>query len=57
MDQLVVQTVKESVSYFEHSPRHLARMRNLAPSPGGTSAAALYYLKKAGVRTVLLRAI
>jgi pyrroline-5-carboxylate reductase len=56
-EQLVVQTVKGSVAYFEHSPRHLARMRNQVTSPGGTSAAALYYLEKAGVRTALSRAI
>ena len=53
----MVQTVKGSVAYFEHSPRHLARMRNKVTSPGGTSAAALYYLEKAGVRTALSRAI
>ncbi len=56
-EQLVVQTVKGSVAYYEHSPRHLARLRNEVTSPGGTSAAALYYLEKAGLRTALSRAI
>jgi len=56
-EQLVVQTVKGSVAYYEHSPRHLARLRNEVTSPGGTSAAALYYLEKAGIRTALSRAI
>jgi pyrroline-5-carboxylate reductase len=56
-EQLVVQTVKGSVAYYEHSPRHLARLRNDVTSPGGTSAAALYYLEKAGFRTALSRAI
>ncbi len=56
-EQLVVQTVKGSVAYYEHSPRHLARLRNEVTSPGGTSAAALYYLDKAGFRTALSRAI
>jgi len=56
-EQLVVQTVKGSVAYYEHSPRHLARLRNEVTSPGGTSAAALYYLEKAGFRTALSRAI
>lgn len=56
-EQLVVQTVKGSVAFYEHSPRHLARLRNQVTSPGGTSAAALYYLEKAGVRTALSRAI
>jgi pyrroline-5-carboxylate reductase len=56
-EKLVVQTVRGSVSYYEYSPRHLARLRNEVTSPGGTSAAALYYLEKAGFRTALSRAI
>jgi pyrroline-5-carboxylate reductase len=56
-EQLVVETVKGSVAYYEHAPRHFARLRNLVTSPGGTSAAALYYLEKAGFRTALSRAI
>ncbi|MEX0788638.1 MAG: pyrroline-5-carboxylate reductase [Anaerolineales bacterium] len=56
-EQLVVQTVKGSVAFYEHSPSHLARLRNQVTSPGGTSAAALYYLEKAGFRTALSRAI
>ncbi len=56
-EQLVVQTVKGSVAFYEYSPRHLARLRNQVTSPGGTSAAALYFLEKAGVRTALSRAI
>ena len=56
-EQLVVQTVKGSVAFYEKSPSHLARLRNQVTSPGGTSAAALYYLEKAGFRTALSRAI
>ncbi|MBN2554435.1 MAG: pyrroline-5-carboxylate reductase [Anaerolineales bacterium] len=56
-EKLVVQTVKGSVAYYEDSPLHLARLRNKVTSPGGTSAAALYYLEKAGVRTAISRAI
>lgn len=56
-EQLVVQTVRGAVSYYDDSPRHLARLRNEVTSPGGTSAAALYYLEKAGFRTALSRAI
>jgi len=56
-EQLVVQTVKGSVAFYEHSPSHLARLRNQVTSPGGTSAAALYFLEKAGFRTALSRAI
>jgi pyrroline-5-carboxylate reductase len=36
---------------------HLARLRNQVTSPGGTSAAALYYLEKAGFRTAISRAV
>jgi pyrroline-5-carboxylate reductase len=56
-EELVIQTFKGSVAYYENSPRHLARLRNQVTSPGGTSAAALYYLEKAGVRTALSRAV
>ncbi|HMK08104.1 MAG TPA: pyrroline-5-carboxylate reductase [Anaerolineales bacterium] len=56
-EALVVQTVRGSVAFYESSPVHLARLRNQVTSPGGTSAAALYYLEKAGFRTALSRAI
>jgi pyrroline-5-carboxylate reductase len=57
--QLVVQTVRGSVDYYQKrdDPVHLARLRNQVTSPGGTSAAALYYLEKAGFRTAISRAI
>jgi pyrroline-5-carboxylate reductase len=58
-EQLVAQTVRGSVDYYQkrENPVHLARLRNQVTSPGGTSAAALYYLEKAGFRTALSRAI
>lgn len=56
-EQLVVQTLKGSVAFYESSPHHLARLRNEVTSPAGTTAAALYYLEKAGFRTALSRAI
>jgi pyrroline-5-carboxylate reductase len=56
-EQLVIQTVKGSVDFYEHSPSHLARMRNQVTSPGGTTAEALYYLEKAGFRTAISRAV
>ncbi|NIM93718.1 MAG: pyrroline-5-carboxylate reductase [Anaerolineales bacterium] len=56
-EELVVKTVAGSVAFYDHSPLHLARLRNQVTSPGGTSAAALYYLEKAGFRTALSRAI
>jgi pyrroline-5-carboxylate reductase len=56
-EQLVAQTVQGSVEFYSRTPVHLARLRNAVTSPGGTSAAALYYLEKAGFRTALSRAI
>jgi len=58
-EQLVTKTVKGSVNYFEKrdDPVHLARLRNQVTSAGGTTAAALYYLEKAGFRTAISRAI
>jgi pyrroline-5-carboxylate reductase len=56
-EQLVVQTLKGSVAFYETSPSHLARLRNEVTSPAGTTAAALYYLEKAGFRPAISRAI
>lgn len=58
-EQLVAQTVRGSVDYYtrDTDPVHLARLRNQVTSPGGTSAAALYYLEKAGFRTAISRAV
>jgi pyrroline-5-carboxylate reductase len=58
-ERLVAQTVRGSVDYYNQreDPVHLARLRNEVTSPGGTSAAALYYLEKAGFRTAISRAI
>ena len=56
-EQLVAKTVRGSVDYYRKRDVHLARLRNEVTSPGGTSAAALYYLEKAGFRTAISRAI
>jgi len=58
-EKLVAQTVSGSVDYFRtrDDPVHLARLRNQVTSSGGTTAAALYYLEKAGFRTAISRAI
>lgn len=58
-EQLVIQTVRGSVEYYlqRQDPAHLAKMRNDVTSPGGTTAAALYFLEKAGFRTAISRAI
>ena len=58
-EQLVAQTVRGSVDFYtkSSSASHLAYLRNQVTSPGGTSAAALYYLEKAGFRTAISRAV
>ena len=56
-EQLVLQTLRGSVEYYSQQKLHPAALRNQVTSPGGTSAAALYYLEKAGFRTAISRAV
>jgi len=56
-EQLVTQTILGSVSYYQKNGIHPAQLRNQVTSPGGTSAEALYYLEKAGIRTAISRAV
>ncbi len=56
-EQLVTQTLRGSLDYYEKRMAHPASLRNEVTSPGGTSAEALYYLEKAGFRTAISRAI
>jgi pyrroline-5-carboxylate reductase len=56
-ERLVTQTIRGSVDYSLNRNSHPAHLRNEVTSPGGTSAAALYYLEKAGFRTALSRAV
>jgi pyrroline-5-carboxylate reductase len=56
-EQLVLQTIKGSTTFYEQADRHPATLRNQVTSPGGTSAEALYYLEKAGFRTAISRAV
>lgn len=54
---LVIQTVLGSAKFAQQSDRHLAELRNMVTSPGGTSAEAIYQLEKGGMRTILSKAI
>jgi pyrroline-5-carboxylate reductase len=56
-EQLVLQTLRGSVEFAIRNKQHPASLRNQVTSPGGTSAAALYYLEKAGFRTAISRAV
>jgi pyrroline-5-carboxylate reductase len=56
-ERLVLQTMRGSVEYAEASGLHPAQLRNQVTSPGGTSAEAIYYMEKGGLRTVISRAV
>jgi pyrroline-5-carboxylate reductase len=56
-EELVLETLRGSVEYYSKKTSHPAQLRNEVTSSGGTSAAALYYLEKAGFRTAISRAI
>src|SRR6266852_1904863 len=56
-EELVLRTVEGSGAFARQSGRHLAELRNMVTSPGGTSAAAIYELEKGTLRTVLSRAV
>jgi pyrroline-5-carboxylate reductase len=56
-EELVLRTVEGSALFARQSGRHLAELRNMVTSPGGTSAAALYQLEKGALRTVLSKAV
>lgn len=55
-EEIVLQTVSGSVEFARHSGKHMAELRNMVTSPGGTSAEAIYQLEKGGLRTVLSKA-
>lgn len=54
---LVIQTVLGSARFAQQSDAHLAKLRNMVTSPGGTSAEAIYQMEKGGLRTVLSKAV
>ena len=55
-EEIVLQTVSGSVDFARHSGKHMAELRNMVTSPGGTSAEAIYQMEKGGLRTVLSKA-
>ena len=54
---IVLETLKGSVGFALQSDLHLAQLRNMVTSPGGTSAEAIYQLEKGGMRTILSKAV
>lgn len=56
-EKLVLQTMRGTVEYADHSKKHPAVLRNEVTSPAGTTAAALYQMEKGQLRTVISKAI
>ncbi len=54
---LIVQTVKGSALLAQNQDKHLAELRNLVTSPGGTTAEGLQALEQGGVRAALQAAV
>jgi pyrroline-5-carboxylate reductase len=55
--ELVLDTMQGSAAFALQSGRHVAELRDMVTSPGGTSAAALYQLEKGSLRTVVSDAV
>ena len=55
--ELVLDTMQGSAAFALGSGRHVAELRDMVTSPGGTSAEALYQLEKGGLRTVVSDAV
>jgi len=56
-EEIVLQTVSGSVAFARNSGKHMAELRNMVTSPGGTSAEAIYQMEKGGLRTVLSKSV
>jgi pyrroline-5-carboxylate reductase len=56
-EEIVLQTVAGSVAFARASGKHMAELRNMVTSPGGTSAEAIYQMEKGSLRTVFSRAV
>jgi pyrroline-5-carboxylate reductase len=55
--QLVLQTLVGSAEFAISSGKHVAELRDMVTSPGGTSAEALYQMEAGRLRTVLSDAV
>jgi len=56
-EAMVIQTVLGSARYAQATGRHLAELRNLVTSPGGTTTEGLRALEKAGLRAAFTEAV
>ena len=55
--RMVLQTVTGSSEFAQHSGEHLATLRDMVTSPGGTTAAGLQVLEQRAVRSALIDAV
>jgi pyrroline-5-carboxylate reductase len=55
--ELVLDTMQGSAAFALGSGKHVAELRDMVTSPGGTSAEALYQLEKGRLRTVVSDAV
>lgn len=55
--EIVLQTVSGSVEFARDSGKHMAELRNMVTSPGGTSAEAIYQMEKGSLRTIYSKAV
>jgi pyrroline-5-carboxylate reductase len=55
--ELVLDTMSGSADFALQSGKHVAELRDMVTSPGGTSAEALYQLEKGRLRTVVSDAV
>ena len=55
--ELVLDTMQGSAAFAMASGKHVAELRDMVTSPGGTSAEALYELERGRLRTVVSDAV
>jgi pyrroline-5-carboxylate reductase len=55
--ELVLDTMQGSAAFAVASGKHVAELRDMVTSPGGTSAAAMYELERGRLRTVVSDAV
>ena len=55
--ELVLDTVQGAAAFAVASGKHVAELRDMVTSPGGTSAAAMYELERGRLRTVVSDAV
>lgn len=55
--EIVLQTVSGSAEFARESGKHMAELRNMVTSPGGTSAEAIYQMEKGSLRTIYSKAV